>query len=53
MIYIFLLIAQHSLKMENYYDLLGIERDHPQEHIPHAFRIKIKQVHPDKLSHND
>jgi DnaJ-class molecular chaperone len=33
----------------NYYDLLGIESGHPQEGIPQAFRMKIKQVHPDKV----
>ena len=32
----------------NYYDLLGIDKDHKQENIPQAFRVKIKQVHPDK-----
>jgi len=32
----------------NYYQLLGIQRDHPQELIPQAFRAKIKEVHPDK-----
>lgn len=32
----------------NYYELLSIKQDHPQELIPQAFRTQIKQVHPDK-----
>ena len=27
---------------------MGVERNYPQDKIAHAFRIKIKQVHPDK-----
>lgn len=37
----------------NYYQLLGIRRDHPQEMIAQAFRAKIKEVHPDKYQMSD
>lgn len=38
--------------MSNYYQLLGIQSDHPQQNVPQAFRIMAKQVHPDKSSGN-
>lgn len=38
----------------NYYELLSIKPNHPQELIPQAFRARVKQVHPDKnLSSSD
>lgn len=37
----------------NYYNLLGIGQNHPQELIPQAFRTKIKEVHPDKYQMSD
>lgn len=36
----------------NYYELLSIKPDHPQESIAQAFRARIKQVHPDKNQQN-
>jgi curved DNA-binding protein CbpA len=32
----------------NYYEVMGIPSNHPQENIPQAFRNKAKQIHPDK-----
>ena len=37
----------------NYYQVLGIQKDHPQDLIPQAFRAKIKEVHPDKFQMSD
>lgn len=39
--------------MSNHYEVLGIDSNFPQERIPQAFRIKIKQVHPDKNIQNE
>lgn len=39
--------------MSNYYEILSIEPDHPQQTIPQAFRNKVKQVHPDKNQFSD
>jgi DnaJ-class molecular chaperone len=32
----------------NFYEIMGINQDFPQERIAQAFRIRAKQVHPDK-----
>jgi DnaJ-class molecular chaperone len=34
---------------KNFYELLGISADCPQNMIGPAFRARIKQVHPDKF----
>ena len=36
------------MSSQNYYELLRIRKDHPQENISQAFRTKIREVHPDK-----
>lgn len=37
------------MQSKNFYDLLGIPADSPQNMIIPAFRARIKQVHPDKF----
>ena len=36
------------LIMQNYYQMLGIEKAHLQENIPQAFRKRARDIHPDK-----
>ena len=37
----------------NYYSIMGIPNDCPQETIPQAFRSRAKQIHPDKCKVGD
>jgi DnaJ-class molecular chaperone len=37
------------MQPKNFYDLLDIPADSPQNMIVPAFRARIKQVHPDKF----
>jgi DnaJ-class molecular chaperone len=37
----------------NFYELMGISSECPQERVPQAFRSRVKQMHPDKCKSSD
>lgn len=47
------MIIYSFLMSINYYSILGVPHDCPQETIPQAFRNRAKQIHPDKCKISD
>lgn len=47
------MIIYSFLMSINYYSIMGVPHDCPQEAIPQAFRNRAKQIHPDKCKNGD